>query len=106
MITRYLPVQLTEPERSSLAVEIANITAEIGEAEATLAAAKATIKRLDLTRATKSKTRKDGFEDREVECSEVASGIYVTVTRLDTGEVIDRRRATELERQLSLTETV
>jgi hypothetical protein len=100
--TRFLPVQLAEEERAKLGEDIADLTAEIVEKQARMAADKDRVKVLDGARAQKSETRRRGWEDRTVRCEAFLDGTMYFLVRVDTSEVVETRPATPEERQAVL----
>lgn len=108
LIKEYLKCQLTEKEKTELSAQIAKAISDRASAEAKLkevsAAIKAQIAQLDAEISEKALKINNGYEYRNVECrmdKDYRLG-SVTITRLDTGEVIRERPMTGEERQLEL----
>lgn len=98
-ITRNLDVPLTEQEKLDLGTQVADLTSEIDDRKGQIKSQKEIIAELDGSRTTKAKTRNSGTEIRPVGCTWRINGATVTITRDDTGEVVETRPATEQERQ-------
>jgi len=108
LIKEYLKCQLTEKEKTELSAKIAKAISDRASAEAKLkevsASIKAQIAQLDAEISEKALQINNGYEYRNVECrmdKDYRLG-SVTITRLDTGEVIRERPMTAEERQLEL----
>jgi uncharacterized FlaG/YvyC family protein len=108
LIKEYLKCQLTEKEKTELSAKIAKAISDRASAEAKLkevsASIKAQIAQLDAEISEKALQINNGYEYRNVECrmdKDYRLG-GVTITRLDTGEVIRERPMTAEERQLEL----
>jgi uncharacterized FlaG/YvyC family protein len=108
LIKEYLKCQLTEKEKTNLSSEIAKAISDRASAEAKLkevsASIKAQIAQLDAEISEKALQINNGYEYRNVECrmdKDYRLGT-VTITRLDTGEVIRERPMTGEERQMEL----
>jgi len=104
---RLLPVQLTETEVRNAANDLANICQEID----TEISRQKFIKDQLKARITELEARRSGLalkvtrkeEDREVSVVvEMDGDGKVTGVRTDTGEIIEKRDATALERQLPM----
>ena len=108
LIKEYLKCQLTEKEKTELSAQIAKAISDRASAEAKLkevsASIKAQIAQLDAEISEKALQINNGYEYRNVECrmdKDYRLG-SVTITRLDTGEVIRERPMTAEERQMEL----
>jgi len=108
LIKEYLKCQLTEKEKTELSAKIAKAISDRASAEAKLkevsASIKAQIAQLDAEISEKALQINNGYEYRNVECrmdKDYRLG-SVTITRLDTGEVIRERPMTAEERQMEL----
>jgi len=108
LIKEYLKCQLTEKEKTELSAKIAKAISDRASAEAKLkevsASIKAQIAQLDAEISEKALQINNGYEYRNVECrmdKDYRLGT-VTITRLDTGEVIRERPMTAEERQMEL----
>ena len=108
LIKEYLKCQLTEKEKTELSAKIAKAISDRASAEAKLkevsASIKAQIAQLDAEISEKALQINNGYEYRNVESrmdKDYRLG-SVTITRLDTGEVIRERRMTAEERQMEL----
>ncbi len=108
LIKEYLKCLLTEKEKTELSAKIAKAISDRASAEAKLkevgASIKAQIAQLDAEISEKALQINNGYEYRNVECrmdKDYRLG-SVTITRLDTGEVIRERPMTAEERQLEL----
>ena len=108
LIKEYLKCQLTEKEKTELSAQIAKAISDRASAEAKLkevsASIKAQIAQLDAEISEKALQINNGYEYRNVECrmdKDYRLGT-VTITRLDTGEVIRERPMTAEERQMEL----
>lgn len=108
LIKEYLKCQLTEKEKTELSAQIAKAISDRASAEAKLkevsTAIKAQIAQFDAEISEKALQINNGYEYRNVECrmdKDYRLGT-VTITRLDTGEVIRERPMTGEERQLEL----
>jgi len=108
LIKEYLKCLLTEKEKTELSAKIAKAISDRASAEAKLkevgASIKAQIAQLDAEISEKALQINNGYEYRNVECrmdKDYRLG-SVTITRLDTGEVIRERAMTVEERQLEL----
>ena len=107
MVSRLLPVKLTEEELRASGDELAVTVQEIDAEEDRQKSIKAQLKtRMSELTAKMSKlalriSRKEEFRDVQVAIEMQASG-QVTETRPDTGEVLTIREAYEEEQQLSL----
>ena len=99
---------LTEEDKRTLADELANKQAELENLEnEKKAVAKDYASRIELTQATistSSNTYRQGWEVREVECSEIMDYERgeVRCVRLDTMETYKRRKMTQDELQYAL----
>ena len=108
LIKEYLKCHLTEKEKTELSAKIAKAISDRSSAEAKLkevsASIKAQIAQLDAEISEKALQINNGYEYRNVECrmdKDYRLGT-VTITRLDTGEVIRERPMTAEERQMEL----
>ena len=108
LIKEYLKCHLTEKEKTELSAKIAKAISDRSSAEAKLkevsASIKAQIAQLDAEISEKALQINNGYEYRNVECrmdKDYRLG-SVTITRLDTGEVIRERPMTAEERQMEL----
>ncbi len=108
LIKEYLKCLLTEKEKTELSAKIAKAISDRACAEAKLkevsASIKAQIAQLDAEISEKALQINNGYEYRNVECrmdKDYRLG-SVTITRLDTGEVIRERPMTAEERQMEL----
>ena len=108
LIKDYLKCLLTEKEKTELSAKIAKAISDRTSAEAKLkevsASIKAQIAQLDAEISEKALQINNGYEYRNVECrmdKDYRLG-SVTITRLDTGEVIRERPMTAEERQMEL----
>jgi uncharacterized FlaG/YvyC family protein len=108
LIKEYLKCQLTEKEKTELSAKIAKAISDRASAEAKLkevsASIKAQIAQLDAEISEKALQINNGYEYRNVECrmdKDYRLG-SVTITRVDTGEVIRERPMTAEERQMEL----
>ena len=108
LIKEYLKCHLTEKEKTELSAKIAKAISDRTSAEAKLkevsASIKAQIAQLDAEISEKALQINNGYEYRNVECrmdKDYRLG-SVTITRLDTGEVIRERPMTAEERQMEL----
>ena len=108
LIKEYLKCHLTEKEKTELSAKIAKAISDRASAEAKLkevsASIKAQIAQLDAEISEKALQINNGYEYRNVECrmdKDYRLG-SVTITRLDTGEVIRERPMTAEERQMEL----
>ena len=108
LIKEYLKCLLTEKEKTELSAKIAKAISDRASAEAKLkevgASIKAQIAQLDAEISEKALQINNGYEYRNVECrmdKDYRLG-SVTITRLDTGEVIRERPMTAEERQMEL----
>ena len=108
LIKEYLKCQLTEKEKTELSAKIAKAISDRASAEAKLkevsASIKAQIAQLDAEISEKALQINNGYEYRNVECrmdKDYRLG-SVSITRLDTGEVIRERPMTAEERQMEL----
>ena len=108
LIKEYLKCQLTEKEKTELSAKIAKAISDRSSAEAKLkevnASIKAQIAQLDAEISEKALQINNGYEYRNVECrmdKDYRLGT-VTITRLDTAEVIRERPMTAEERQMEL----
>jgi len=108
LIKEYLKCQLTEKEKTELSAKIAKAISDRSSAEAKLkevnASIKAQIAQLDAEISEKALQINNGYEYRNVECQmdkDYRLGT-VTITRLDTDEVIRERPLTAEERQMEL----
>jgi hypothetical protein len=113
MVKRLLPCKLTTAELATRAQELAQAEIYRGQVERDYAAAaddwKAAKKLWDSKTMTASeacvrlgKVVKTGEEERDVECSITVERGQTTLARLDTGEVVIQRPATDAEMQQSL----
>lgn len=112
-VKRLLPCSLTAAELAERAQDLAHAEIYRGQVERDYAAAaeewKASKKLWDSKTLTASeacqrlgKVVKSGEEERDVECSIVVDRGQTTIVRLDTGEVVIQRPATESEVQAAL----
>ena len=108
LIKEYLKCQLTEKEKTELSAKIAKAISDRSSAEAKLkevnASIKAQIAQLDAEISEKALQINNDYEYRNVECridKDYRLGT-VTITRLDTDEVIRERPLTAEERQMEL----
>jgi len=108
LVKEYLKCLLTEKEKTELSAKIAKAISDRTSAEAKLkevsASIKAQIAQLDAEISEKALQINNGYEYRNVECrmdKDYRLG-SVTITRLDTGEVIRERPMTAEERQMEL----
>ena len=108
LIKEYLKCHLTEKEKTELSAKIAKAISDRASAEAKLkevsTSIKAQIAQLDAEISEKALQINNGYEYRNVECrmdKDYRLG-SVTITRLDTGEVIRERPMTAEERQMEL----
>jgi hypothetical protein len=108
LIKEYLKCQLTEKEKTELSAKIAKAISDRASAEAKLkevsASIKAQIAQLDAEISEKALQINNGYEYRNVECrmdKDYRLG-SVSITRIDTGEVIRERPMTAEERQMEL----
>jgi len=108
LIKEYLKCHLTEKEKTELSAKIAKAISDRSSAEAKLkevnASIKAQIAQLDAEISEKALQINNGYEYRNVECQmdkDYRLGT-VTITRLDTDEVIRERPMTAEERQMEL----
>ena len=108
LIKEYLKCQLTEKEKTELSAKIAKAISDRAGAEAKLkevnTSIKAQIAKLEAEISEKALQINNGYEYRNVECrmeKDYRLGT-VTLTRLDTGEVIRERPMTAEERQMEL----
>ena len=108
LIKEYLKCQLTEKEKTELSAKIAKAISDRASAEAKLkevsTSIKAQIAQLDAEISEKALQINNGYEYRNVECrmdKDYRLGA-MTITRLDTGEVIRERPMTSEERQMEL----
>ena len=108
LIKDYLKCLLTEKEKTELSGKIAKAISDRTSAEAKLkevsASIKAQIAQLDAEISEKALQINNGYEYRNIECrmdKDYRLG-SVTITRLDTGEVIRERPMTAEERQMEL----
>lgn len=113
MIKRLLPCVLTSEEVAQRAQELARAEIYRGQVESDFAAAaedwKAQKKLWDSKVMTASdaclrlgRVVKTGEEEREVECSTEVKGGQFLIVRVDTGEIVIQRPATQEELQQSL----
>ncbi len=108
IVKEYLKCQLTEKEKTELSAKIAKAISDRASAEAKLkevsASIKAQIAQIDAEISEKALQINNGYEYRNVDCrmdKDYRLG-SVTITRLDTGEVIRERPMTSEERQMQL----
>ncbi len=108
LVKEYLKCQLTEKEKTELSSKIAKAISDRASAEGKLkevsTSIKAQIAQLDAEISEKALQINNGYEYRNVECrmdKDYRLG-SVTITRLDTGEVIRERPMTAEERQMEL----
>jgi len=115
-IMRRLPVRLTEQERQECARECARLTSDAAEKEKELEALQDAYKKargalvvgifdLNVAARVASEAHATGAEYQQVECAETLTGETVTMERVDTGEVVSSRPATEADRQMTIAET-
>lgn len=107
-IKKLLRVNLTTEELSALAAKMAEDQATLERLEdEKKSVTKDFASRIEITTGTirqEAGTYRQGWELREVQCSEVTdrrSGL-LTVVRLDTGEEVSRRKLTAEEMELRL----
>jgi uncharacterized FlaG/YvyC family protein len=108
IVKEYLKCLLTEKEKTELSAKIAKAISDRSHTEARLkevsASLKADIAKLDAEISETALQINNGYEYRNVECrmdKDYRLGT-ITVTRLDTGEVIRERPMTGEERQMKL----
>jgi hypothetical protein len=108
LVIRRLPCSLTEEEIAQAAMICARLDSQYDDTEAEkktlVSEMTAKLKELRASMTAESRKATTGIEEREVECEykiERASG-FAELFRTDTGEVVERRRLTPAELQLSM----
>ena len=107
-IKKMLRVNLTTEERAELAERMAEHQADLQRLEdEKKQITKEFASRIELVQGNirqESSTYLQGWELREVQCSEVTDrrAGFLTVVRLDTGEEVSRRKLTQEELELKL----
>lgn len=105
---RYLKCFLTEEEKRELATDMAQAVCQRDSLENNMesikAQIKAEVKKTEAIISGNAEKIRAGYEMREVECEVMIDRDKnsVTALRLDTGEIIEERRLTFAERQISL----
>jgi hypothetical protein len=108
-VTKALPCNLTEPEVTHYGREMARALSDKARIETEFDSVKQDYKgKIGEQQAIVEKLSPrihSGIETRDVECQEVKNWtkLTVTVTRLDTGDVIESRPMREDEKQVELT---
>lgn len=106
MIIKKLKVKLTEAELAERGARLAHEVSEIRKLEdrkrESAAEFKTAIDALTQSSRTLAGIVERGEETRDVECYLAIRGDEAFIMRLDTGDVVDRRKATEEERQEKL----
>jgi predicted RNase H-like nuclease (RuvC/YqgF family) len=98
-VIQSLECSLTADDVESLGKQVADLTSNVDEKECEIDALKKEVKSLTKTRSEKARIRRAGVEVRDVECDWRIDGSTVTITRLDTGEIVEQRPARPDERQ-------
>jgi hypothetical protein len=107
-VTSYLKYHFSEEEMKNLALDMAQATNKANAVEEKKKAANAGFKdeleSHQLIARTAARKIEQGYEMKDIKCRKFTDykKDLVTITRLDTGEVVEERKIKDSERQMSL----